>query len=358
MPNIIVDPFDAFAPPPQKDGDAIQIKRTVCPHCHSDDVTIHHVYQTQNHGERTMHQCCDCGAYFSETYGSPIADLNTPVSEIAKVLKARTEGMGLNAAVRVFGYAKNTIKGWEERLAGLQQTLFLYGLVYEFLSLIFEGDELYTKVEKNREPHESEGWTIVVIERASRYLAILKCGVKQQRLFMKAVETVVSFFEQSEAVALCTDGERRYSQLLFDICHEVLRTGKVGRPKKVMKKNCVVRLKNKSSKRRDSEGKLKKVEAPKPEHPETTMTVEEKDVHANHAEAFNSSLRRRLSAFRRRTNTYAKAQPHLQRVLDMVWIIHNFVNPHFTTGEVPAVAIGILKRGLSLEEILHFRAIV
>jgi hypothetical protein len=43
----------------------------------------------------------------------------------------------------------------------------------------------------------------------------------------------------------------------------------------------VVRLKNKSSKRRDSEGKLKKVETPKPEHPETTEKPEDKDVHAN-----------------------------------------------------------------------------
>ena len=196
------------------------------------------------------------------------------------------------------------------------------------------------------------------MERASRYISILECGLKQQRLFMSAVETIVCFFDRSEAVALFTDGERRYSQLLFDICHEVFRSGTVGRPKKVIKKNCVVRLKNKSSKRRDSKGKLKKVEAPKPDHPDTTMTVEEKEVHANHVEAFNSSIRRRLSAFRRRTNTYAKGQPHLQRVLDILWITHNFVNPHFTTGKVPAVAIGILKRGLSLEEILQFRYIV
>ena len=49
------------------------------------------------------------------------------------------------------------------------------------------------------------------------------------------------------------------------------------------------------------------VETPKAEHPETTELPEEKDVHANHVEAFNSSIRRSLSAFRRRTNTYAKS---------------------------------------------------
>jgi hypothetical protein len=39
-----------------------------------------------------------------------------------------------------------------------------------------------------------------------------------------------------------TDGEKRYSQLLFDICNEVLKTGKQGRPSKVLPKGLVVRL--------------------------------------------------------------------------------------------------------------------
>ena len=62
------------------------------------------------------------------------------------------------------------------------------------------------------------------------------------------------------------------------------------------------RTKNKSGKRRDSKGKLKKVETPKSEHSETIEKLEKKDVHANHVEVFNSAIRRYLSAFLRRTN--------------------------------------------------------
>lgn len=54
------------------------------------------------------------------------------------------------------------------------------------------------------------------------------------------------------------------------------------------------------------------------------------EVHANHVEGFNSSLRRYLSAFRRRTNTYAKNIFGLQRVLDIFWMVHNFVRPHLS----------------------------
>ena len=327
-----------------------------CPHCYSDKVKVHSHYQTKGNGERKMLSCQKCRSYFAETHGTIIAGLATPLSEIIKVLKARMEGMGLNAAARTHGYSKKTILNWEEKLSGLQDTLFLYSLANEFIKLVMEGDELYTKVRKNEEANASEGWTIVIMERASRFIWTLKCGQKEQKLFLEAMLTVAELFERStESVQLFTDGEKRYSQLLFDICNEVLKTGKRGRPSKVLPKGLMIRKKNKSSKRRDSAGKLKNVETTKAEHPETTDKPEDKDVHANHVEAFNSSIRRYLSAFRRRTNTYAKSVMGLQRVLDIFWIIHNFVRCHFTTRRIPAVALGILEQGLTWEDLFKIR---
>ena len=37
--------------------------------------------------------------------------------------------------------------------------------------------------------------------------------------------------------------------------------------------------------------------------------------------------------------------------LDVYWIVHNFVRVHFTTHQVPAVALGVLEYGFSLNEI-------
>jgi IS1 family transposase len=270
-------------------------------------------------------------------------------------LKDRVEGKGLNAAARTSGYSKNTILNWERKLAALQETLFLYALAYEFIELVIEGDELYTKVKKNEGASESKGWTIVMMERASRFIWTLECDRKDQKLFLEAVTTLVELFDKTEVIKIFTDGERRYSKLLFDICHDTLKTGKRGRPRQVLPKGLSVRLKNKSSKRRDAAGKLDKVEVPKAEHPETIQLSEEKDVHANHVEAFNSAIRRSLSAFRRRTNTYAKSVSGLQRVLDIFWMFHNFIRCHFTTRIVPAVALGILQKGLTWEDLLQLR---
>jgi hypothetical protein len=52
---------------------------------------------------------------------------------------------------------------------------------------------------------------------------------------------------------------------------------------------------------------------------------------------------------------YAKATTGLQRLLRVYWVVHNFLRVHFTTREVPAVALGILERRLSVHEIFQIQ---
>ena len=48
-------------------------------------------------------------------------------------------------------------------------------------------------------------------------------------------------------LALITDGERRYGPVLFELCSELVRTGKRGRPPRTLLKGIQVRVKNKGS---------------------------------------------------------------------------------------------------------------
>ncbi|MDJ0568079.1 MAG: hypothetical protein QNJ53_03435 [Pleurocapsa sp. MO_192.B19] len=98
-----------------------------------------------------------------------------------------------------------------------------------------------------------------------------------------------------------------------------------------------------------------KYQAPVPEHPKTAHEVPEKEIHANHLEAFNASMRRRNATYRRKTNTYAKSRKNLQRTLDLFWLVHNFLRVHFTTKIVPAVKLGIVKTGISWSQLLTIR---
>lgn len=322
------------------------LDQLLCPICGSNELKKRGRYQTRENGKRMLWTCQVCKKVFSETHNTGLFRVQAPISKVAAVLKVRSEGMGIRATARVFGIHKNTVSKWEKNFAALKSTLQLYLMCHEFIQLTFEADELYTRIHHNRPPSESEGWTMVVQERASRFILDSRCGVKESQMFKDVIEKVVQL--QSEQLRLFSDGERRYANTLYELCWE--KVHQKGRIRKVLKEGVEVALKNKGK------GKPKR---PKYEHPvrhhRKTEISEDSEIHGNHLEAFNASLRRRNSAFRRRTNTYAKSQESLQRTLDVHWLIHNFVRPHWTTGEVPAVALGMLDKGFSIEQALRIK---
>ena len=96
----------------------------------------------------------------------------------------------------------------------------------------------------------------------------------------KAIESLCKVIEKTDDLTLITDGERRYGNFLFEICNELVRTGKRGRPKKPLKKGVKIRIKNKGSQSKKRGRKRPKYESPFSEHPETTQDIENKDIHA------------------------------------------------------------------------------
>ena len=83
------------------------------------------------------------------------------------------------------------------------------------MQLIVEGDELYTKVAKNKPPHESEGWTIVLMDRGSRFIWDMGCGEKETELFKCAIETLGQVIEQTDDLSLVTLALSGYRMFKF-----------------------------------------------------------------------------------------------------------------------------------------------
>ncbi len=326
-----------------------------CPYCHSSEYKQHSTYQIKSGEIRSIYTCEACKKRFSETKNTPLERMKTSLDTVATVMKGLNDGLSINAASRVFSVGKNSIQRWLGKMSNLKETLFLYSICHQFTSQFIEGDELYTKVNENKPAHESEGWTIVLMERATRFIWAFECGKKDRELFFNAMNIIAQLIENTEELTVATDGERRYGNMLFEVCNEVICTGKPGRPPTTLKKNVAVRLKNKGSQAHKKGPKLNKYEAPQNEHPDTTIVVEDKDIHANHVEAFNSALRRCLSCYRRKTNTYTKNGSRLQKRLNAHWIFHNFVVKHFTTKEVPAVAQKILVQGFTFGELFRIQ---
>ncbi len=202
----------------------------------------------------------------------------------------------------------------------------------------------YIIVGKRTAPSDSKGWTAVIMDRASRFIVDQRCGKKNATLFKSVMKTVCQYVNHTNDLSFLSDGERRYGNILFNLCSKILQTGKKGRPPRVLPKGIRVRVKNKGDQKHKKGRKRQKYQAPQREHPDTNQNLAEPEIHANHLEAQNAATRRRDSTFRRKTNTYAKTKEGLQRTLDVHQIIHNYVRPHWTTRKVPAVSLGILSK--------------
>lgn len=67
-----------------------------CPECDNRDLKVHTVYTVQDGETRRLYYCADCHCYFSETYGTGLAGLRTPLSRIQQILKALNDGLTRN----------------------------------------------------------------------------------------------------------------------------------------------------------------------------------------------------------------------------------------------------------------------
>ena len=161
-----------------------------CPHGLSEQIEEYKIYQTITHGSQKIFTCIACQKVFSETKATFLEGLKKPMSLLVSVLKARSEGLRLNAACRVFEISKNTRLDWERRFAHWKGPLMIDALLHTFLAPIIEGDERYPKIGKNVPAEASEGWTVVLMDRASRFIGALACGKKEKKLFLSVRQTL------------------------------------------------------------------------------------------------------------------------------------------------------------------------
>lgn len=191
------------------------------------------------------------------------------------------------------------------------------------------------------------------IERQSRYWVTAKVGKKDESLFEAGVQSVWQWSRSAQFVRWFSDGERRYAQQLWRVASVWLKryeTSSSYRYRKVWRYGLEVACKIKGS-----QGKPR-VEWIKLEHPFTAISLAS-DVHANHNEALNSSIRRRCSAYRRRQNHYAKTRDGLQQAITAQRLIHNWIRPHWSLDKemTPAIAMGFCDRPIPMEEFLTLR---
>jgi hypothetical protein len=84
-------------------GESMTLTQRRCPYCDGKNVAAQRTYTIQCGAPRTMYYCACCERVFSETNNPPLAHWKTPIALVGQVLAALIEGVGINAATRLYG---------------------------------------------------------------------------------------------------------------------------------------------------------------------------------------------------------------------------------------------------------------
>ena len=119
-----------------------------CPYCQSESTSKRGFSPRRHQAPLQRYICKSCGRLFNERTGTPLAHIHKPAEQVERVLKMRSEGMGVRAAARVEEISHATVTLWEKRLAQMESNWS--PAAPEGSDVTVEGDELYTRVGENR----------------------------------------------------------------------------------------------------------------------------------------------------------------------------------------------------------------
>ena len=119
-----------------------------CPYCQSESTSKRGFSPRRHQAPLQRYICKSCGRLFNERTGTPLAHIHKPVEQVERVLRMRSEGMGVRAAARVAEISHATVTLWEKRLAQMESNWS--PAAPEGSDVTVEGDELYTRVGENR----------------------------------------------------------------------------------------------------------------------------------------------------------------------------------------------------------------
>ncbi len=122
----------------------------------------------------------------SVRYGTVLYRLKTPARRVGEVLSALAEGLGVGAAVRVFGHGEFTIRSWLTR-AGLHATSLHERLFQNLRLRHIQLDELCTKTR----PGADALWVWLAVDARTKIIAVLKVGPRTRPMAHAVVHAFV-----------------------------------------------------------------------------------------------------------------------------------------------------------------------
>ena len=263
------------------------------------------------------------------------------------ILKALSEGMGINAACRITGASKNTVLKLLAdvgRACALYQDQTMRGLTITKVQV----DEIWSfigmkekNVPVNTDPTRGYGdcYTYTAIDPVTK---LMPCWLVGYRTAESADHFMSDLAPRlANRVQLTSDGMSGYPAAV----------------RKHFGENVDYGVLNKSY-----EGGMPAVEAKRRYSPAvcigaTKNTVigspELKDISTSHVERANLSMRMGMRRFTRLTNAFSKKIENHMHAISFYFMVYNFVKIHGTVKTTPAIAAGVTTIQWTMEDIVN-----
>ena len=263
------------------------------------------------------------------------------------ILKALSEGMGINAACRITGASKNTVLKLLAdvgRACALYQDQTMRGLTITKVQV----DEIWSfigmkekNVPANTDPTRGYGdcYTYTAIDPVTK---LMPCWLVGYRTSESADHFMSDLAPRlANRVQLTSDGMSGYPAAV----------------RKHFGDNVDYGVLNKSY-----EGGMPAVEAKRRYSPAvctgaTKNTVigspELKDISTSHVERANLSMRMGMRRFTRLTNAFSKKIENHMHAISFYFMVYNFVKVHGTVKTTPAIAAGVTTIQWTMEDIVN-----
>lgn len=291
-------------------------------------------------------KCCDCGKSFAESAPKPLGDMRVDFERACMALRMLLEGNSIRATARLTEIDKNTLSSLVLTV-GERCRLFTEAIVRDVDANDVQADEIWsfvgckekTRKRLGRSEEFGDSWTWIAVERDSKLVLSYHVGSREGNdcdEFLTKLDRAVSGRFQ-----LTTDGWGAYKnnvpfKFRGRVDFAMLIKKFQGNPTEVRYSPANIVAIEKS------------VELGRPD---------EDRICTSHVERLNLTLRMQMRRFTRLTNGFSKSVEHHEAMQHIFFAFYNFCRKHSSlSGQTPAMAAGIAKKPMKIQEILKVMA--
>src|SRR5215210_3681035 len=188
------------------------------------------------HSRKEQRYCCStCGRTFAATPGTPFYRLRTATDMVTVVLSLLCHGCPLQAIVAAFGFDERTVAQWQARAGEHCQGVHKHLVQQSQVDLgHVQADELWVKMVGQRV------WMAMALAVPARLCLGGVISPHRDRALITALVQKVRTCARSLAILVCVDGLVSYVTAFLRVFRYPVRTGRRGRPRRVVESGLLI----------------------------------------------------------------------------------------------------------------------